>query len=111
MLDFLLPSMVSRNFGKRSQKHEIFHYLSLILKVKYAKKDFFRRQNAPKTYDMNASIYIWNRKTLLKSISAAIEKGAKWKIIFYEMPTSRSIDIDSKIDFQLVKLLLKRKQL
>ena len=101
--------------GSKSRHNPYFNIIEIIngkvRKAKNIKKNFFRRQEAPKTYDMNASIYIWNRKTLLKSISSAIEKGAKWKIIFYEMPTSRSIDIDSKIDFQLVKLLLKRKQL
>ena len=30
--------------------------------VKKLKKYVIRRQNAPKTYDMNASIYIWKRK-------------------------------------------------
>ena len=30
--------------------------------VKQTKKNIFRRQNAPQTYDMNASIYIWRRK-------------------------------------------------
>ena len=101
--------------GSKSRHNPYFNIIEIIngkvRKVKNIKKNFFRRQEAPKTYDMNASIYIWNRKTLLKSISSAIEKGEKWKIIFYEMPTSRSIDIDSKIDFQLVKLYLKRKQL
>ena len=101
--------------GSKSRHNPYFNIIEIIngkvRKVKNIKKNFFRRQEAPKTYDMNASIYIWNRKTLLKSISSAIEKGAKWKIIFYEMSTSRSIDIDSKIDFQLVKLYLKRKQL
>ena len=101
--------------GSKSRHNPYFNIIEIIngkvRKVKNIKKNFFRRQEAPKTYDMNASIYIWNRKTLLKSISSAIEKGEKWKIIFYEMPTSRSIDIDSKIDFQLVKLFLKRKQL
>ena len=79
---------------------------SKIKKVKYAKKDFFRRQNAPKTYDMNASIYIWNRKTLLESFYGALERGKKWKTTFYEMPRSRSFDVDNKFDFKLVKFLL-----
>ena len=101
--------------GAKSKKNPYFNMVEIVnkkvKKVKNTKKKIFRRQDAPKTFDMNASIYIWNRKTLLKSFVAVLERGAKWKIIFYEMPTSRSIDIDSKIDFQLVKLYLKRKQL
>ena len=30
---------------------------------------FLRRQDVPKVYDMNASIYIWKRKRLLNSNS------------------------------------------
>ena len=72
-----------------------------------------RRQDAPKIYDMNASIYIWNRKTLINSESAigVLKRGVKNKTVFYEMPESRSIDIDSELDFKLVEFLLKRKKL
>ena len=35
--------------------------------AKKFKKFPIRRQDAPKTYDMNASIYIWKRNILLKS--------------------------------------------
>ena len=85
-------------------------FLLKIRKVKKTNKIFFRRQDAPKTYDMNASIYIWNRKTLLNSNSLvhSSKKGAKKKIAIYEMPESRSIDIDSEFDFKLVKFLIKK---
>jgi CMP-N,N'-diacetyllegionaminic acid synthase len=58
------------------------------------------RQQAPPVYAMNASIYVWHRRTLSKGI---------WngRIRLHEMPRERSIDIDSEIDFQLVELLLK----
>ena len=79
--------------------------------AKELKKNIFRRQDAPKTYDMNASIYIWNRKTLLKSSNSAVDKRIKSKIIFHEMPRERSVDIDDKIDFKLVEFLLKRKKI
>ena len=70
----------------------------------------FRRQDAPQTYDMNASIYIWNRKTLINSNSVikGLEQNSTTKVVLYEMPESRSIDIDSKLDFQLVQFLLKK---
>ena len=106
-----MPSNHTLRATEISFPEELFSDIHIFNKVKDVKKEFFRRQEAPKTYDMNASIYIWNRHTLLKSFTAVLEREAKWKIIFYEMPTSRSIDIDSKIDFQLVKLYLKRKQL
>lgn len=60
------------------------------------------RQQAPKVYDMNASIYIWNRKTL-KNKNTVFLKNTE----VYLMPEERSIDIDNDFDFKLVSKLLK----
>jgi len=67
--------------------------------------------DAPITYDMNASIYIWNRKTLINSniLNKALEPRSKSRTILYEMPENRSIDIDSELDFKIVNFLLKDK--
>ena len=98
--------------GSKSKHNPYFNIIEIInkkiKKVKDTKKRFFRRQEAPQTFDMNASIYIWNRKTLLKSFVEALERNAKWKTVFYEMPKERSIDIDTKFDFELVEFLLKK---
>lgn len=61
------------------------------------------RQLAPKVYAMNASIYVWHRRTLAPSL------WAHPRIRLHPMPRERSIDIDDAIDFDLVELLLKRK--
>jgi len=59
-----------------------------------------RRQDAPRTFDMNASIYVWD--------TGAFRTEPK---IFYsdtrlfEMPPERSLDIDSELDFDLVEAL------
>jgi|TARA_Y100000310_G_scaffold329581_1_gene399730 CMP-N,N'-diacetyllegionaminic acid synthase len=98
----------------RSKKNPYFNMIEMvkkkIRKVKNTNKIYFRRQDAPKTYDMNASIYIWNRKTLMNSNSLvhSLKKGDKKKILMHEMPETRSIDIDSEFDFKLVKFLLKK---
>ena len=63
------------------------------------------RQEAPLLFDMNASIYLWRRETLLKEDSLFINKT-----IFYEMPEERSIDIDSPLDFRVVEMLLNEKK-
>lgn len=60
-----------------------------------------RRQDAPKCYDMNASIYVWSRESLFAS-EAVITAGTK----LYIMPEERSLDIDSELDFQLVSFLM-----
>lgn len=62
-----------------------------------------RRQDAPKTYDMNASIYIWDRETILTKNTLFLEKTG-----LYVMPEERSIDIDSELDFEFVEFLMKK---
>ncbi|MER2076742.1 acylneuraminate cytidylyltransferase family protein [Psychrobacillus psychrotolerans] len=63
-------------------------------------KVIVRRQEAPKCYDMNASIYIWKREILLNSTSIF-----QSKTLLYEMPEERSVDIDSELDFEFVSFL------
>lgn len=60
------------------------------------------RQQAPKVYSMNASIYVWHRHTL--------EKGL-WdgRTRLYVMPHERSVDIDNPIDFKIVEMLMTEK--
>ena len=73
-------------------------------KVSLSKKldsSIVRRQDAPKSYDMNASIYIWKRETILCENSIFLEKTG-----LYVMPEERSIDIDNELDFEFVKFLM-----
>lgn len=63
-----------------------------------------RRQDAPKTYDMNASIYIWKREAFFMCESVFTEKT-----LLYVMPEERSQDIDSELDFEIVELLAKKR--
>jgi len=61
-----------------------------------------RRQDAPKSYDMNASIYIWKRDIILKETTLFLEKTG-----LYVMPEERSIDIDTELDYKFVEFLMK----
>ena len=63
-----------------------------------------RRQDAPKCYDMNASIYVWARQALFEN-ARLFTRETK----LFVMPEERSIDIDSEIDFDFVELLMKRR--
>ena len=71
---------------------------------KSANPPITRRQDAPRCFDMNASIYVWR-------VASFLERPA----VFYpdtrlfEMPEERSIDIDSDLDFALVELLLRQR--
>jgi CMP-N,N'-diacetyllegionaminic acid synthase len=64
-----------------------------------------RRQDAPRCYDMNASIYVWRVAPFLEHPSVFYPDTQ-----LFEMPEERSIDIDSELDFALVELLLRRRQ-
>lgn len=60
-----------------------------------------RRQDSPKCFDMNASIYIWGRDALMNESSVFLSDT-----LLFEMPEERSIDIDSDLDFKIVEMLL-----
>jgi len=64
-----------------------------IQKVKQLDKPPVRRQDAPKVYDMNASIYIWKREALLGYDTLFTDKTS-----LYVMPEERSVDIDTELD-------------
>ena len=63
-----------------------------------------RRQDAPECYDMNASIYVWERTALFDDSSLINDNTG-----LYVMPEERSIDIDSENDFRFVEFLMKQK--
>ena len=94
--------------GCKSKKNPYFNVAEIInnklKKAKPFKRNIYRRQDAPITYDFNASIYIWKRKSLVN-----FKSFYKSKTVLYEMPESRSWDIDTNFDFKVVKYLLSRK--
>ena len=90
---------------KKNPYYNMFEIVNNKLKQsKKLKKNIYRRQDAPTTYHTNGSFFIWDRKSLINFKSFSIKKT-----VFYEMPENRSIDIDDKLDFQIVELLLKKK--
>ena len=62
-----------------------------------------RRQDSPKCYDCNASIYVWPRETFFVAAFAIMPRTK-----LYEMPRERSLDIDSELDFEIVEFLMRR---
>ena len=60
-----------------------------------------RRQDAPRCFDMNASIYVW-RVPAFRDGPAVFYPSTR----LYEMPEERSIDIDSEFDFRVVEMLM-----
>lgn len=64
-----------------------------------------RRQDAPRCYDMNASIYVWQRDVFLANPAIFYHDT-----LLHEMPEERSVDIDSELDFQWVEYLMRLKE-
>lgn len=62
-----------------------------------------RRQDAPKCYDMNASIYVWTHDGLFQNDTVFTHDTR-----LYVMPEERSIDIDSELDFEFVEYIMSR---
>lgn len=62
-----------------------------------------RRQDAPKVYDLNASIYVYSREFLLgDSQTVLTEKSA-----VHVMDELSGTDIDREVDFRFVEFILK----
>jgi CMP-N-acetylneuraminic acid synthetase len=61
------------------------------------------RQQAPRVYAMNASIYVWHRHSLDKGLWEG-------RVKLHVMPRERSIDIDTPLDWDLVELLMRRQR-
>jgi CMP-N,N'-diacetyllegionaminic acid synthase len=68
---------------------------------KHLETAIVRRQDAPKCYDMNASIYVWTHQVLYSS-DTVFNQDTR----LYVMPEERSIDIDSELDFRFVEFLM-----
>lgn len=66
--------------------------------------DVFRRQDAPRCFDMNGSIYVWRRDALVSEQVVFFPST-----ILYEMPPERSIDVDGELDFRIVTWLMEQR--
>jgi len=64
----------------------------------------FCRQDSPKCYDLNGSVYVWKRESLLDCNSVF---GVNTQL--YQMPPERSADIDSELDFEFVEFLMSKR--
>jgi N-acylneuraminate cytidylyltransferase/CMP-N,N'-diacetyllegionaminic acid synthase len=66
--------------------------------------EIVRRQDAPPTFDMDGSIYVW------KTSAFRTEPKVFYPdTLLFEMPADRSRDIDSELDFMIVEMLLRRR--
>lgn len=64
-----------------------------------------RRQDSPACFDMNGSVYVWQRDAFLADPRVFYPDTR-----LFEMPEERSVDIDRELDFLIVEILLQQKQ-
>lgn len=64
-------------------------------------KPLLRRQDAKIVYEVNASIYVYNRDFIMSSDSIQSPRT-----MIYEMPEEYSVDIDREIDYKYIEFLL-----
>jgi len=91
--------------GAAARKSPYFNLVEVDLKgiarlSKQLEQKIVRRQDAPKCFDMNASIYVWQRDALINSESVFLKDT-----LLYEMPRERSVDIDEEFDFEVATYL------
>ena len=67
-------------------------------------KPIVRRQDSPKCFDLNASIYVWQRTALFNNPTVF---NADTRL--FVMPEERSTDIDNELDFEIVEFLMKKR--
>lgn len=72
--------------------------------VKPLRQAVARRQDAPACFDMNASIYVWRRHALFGNDSLFTDATR-----LHVMPEERSVDIDSLLDVDIVRMILERR--
>ena len=89
----------------RSRRNPYFNMVEQVngrvQKVKEIKNPPTCRQNTPEVFDMNASIYIWKRKAILENDSLFTDKTS-----LYIMPEERSLDIDTKLDWEIAEFIM-----
>ncbi|MFD1551232.1 acylneuraminate cytidylyltransferase family protein [Putridiphycobacter roseus] len=66
---------------------------------------FSRRQDCPKVYELNGSIYVFKVKSILEKDSLKFENTIK-----FLMDSYHSIDIDNLEDFEYAEFLLQKQQ-
>jgi N-acylneuraminate cytidylyltransferase len=85
---------------ERKGKLNIFSKTGLAWNFK--NKKIYRRQDAPKCFDLSTACYVFKPKYIQKTLDLFSGKAG-----FVLIPKERSIDIDDKLDYKMVNLLAK----
>lgn len=99
-----LQSVITGSEARRSPYFNLVEVDQATGRVDLSKRlagGVLRRQDAPLAFDMNASIYVWQRNALIENPGVFYPTTQ-----LYEMPPERSHDIDSELDFRIVSWLM-----
>ncbi|KRC60459.1 hypothetical protein ASE14_05405 [Agromyces sp. Root81] len=97
--------------GSESRRSPYFNLVELdsvsgtVAVSKRPGKPVLRRQDVPRTFDMNASVYAWKRDSLVADPVVFFPTTR-----LFEMPESRSHDIDTELDFEFVRWLMEQRK-
>jgi len=100
-------SVLSATETNRSPYFVMYEYdeNGRLKKCKRTEKPLLRRQDAPKVYEVNGIVYVWNRDALFDKQTALYDDTK-----LYIMPHERAVDIDDELDLQFVEFLLARRK-
>jgi len=90
----------------KSQKNPYFNMLEMKkkkFKIIKKNKNFYRRQDAPKCFDLTTACYVFKPEYIKRTNN--IFSG---KIGYIEIPRERAIDIDDNFDYRIATLLSKK---
>ncbi len=98
-------SVITGNSAYRSPYFDLVELQSdgTVRLSKIPSRPIVRRQDVPICYDMNASIYVWNRDAFVGNPSVFYDDTR-----LLEMPAERSREIDSVFDFSIVEFLFEK---
>ena len=75
------------------------------LKISKGEGTFSRRQDAPIVWEYNGAVYVMSTKSLKKRSMSQFKR-----IIPYEMPASRSMDLDTPEDWEIAEIIFNTKK-
>ena len=99
-----IQSVITGSEARRSPYFnlvEVDPLTGVVALSKSSERGVLRRQDAPRAFDMNASIYAWQRGELVSDPRVFYPTTQ-----LFEMPPERSQDIDSELDFQIVSWIM-----
>lgn len=89
-----------------SRRNPYFNMVEVINNFAYKVKEssYVARQQAPQVFDMNASIYVFRRDSLISKLKTSVFDG---NCYVHCMKDTYVLDIDSEEDFEIMRILAK----